>query len=180
MPPRDGSESTPPSRLRQVLWLIAAVIVVYPLLVIFAQFNAEYVLPNGTVLVHALDWDKRTRIDLRRWTYGDPLIRDVEFLCFNDEAMHVTTYSNGSYIWLGGTAPIVRGRDPDYYAVWRASGLTSPEKSCIGYFATNIGAELLLRDPSHDWRKTKPGVRWCPPRHPCEVRSPTPAGQPAM
>jgi hypothetical protein len=175
LPHLDEPAPAPLGRLQQVLWVVAAVIVVYPLLMLYARFEAQYFLPNGTVLVRALDWKKGTRIDLRRWTYGAPLIRDVEFLCFDDEAMHVTTYSTGSYIWLKSDAPIVRGRDPDYYDVWRASGLSPPEKGCVGYFSTYVGGDLLLDDPLYDWRYTKPGAPWCPPGHPCRARPSAPA-----
>ncbi len=150
-------------------------IVVYPLLVLYARFDKEYALPNGTVLVRALDWKKGTRIDLRRWTYGEPLIRDIEFLCFDDEAMRVITFSSGNYIWLGGNEPIVRGRDPDYSDVVRKSGLLRDDGRCVGYFATNIGGDLLLDDPFYDWRYTKPGAPWCPPGHPCRARPSAPA-----
>lgn len=179
MPHLDDPAPAPLSRLQQILWVVAAVIVVYPLLVLYARFDREYALPNSTVLVRALDWDKGTRIDLRRWTYGEPLIRDIEFLCFDDEAMRVTTYSTGSYIWLGGNEPIVRGRDPDYSDVVRKSGLLRDDGRCVGYFATNIGGDLLLDDPFYDWRDTKPGAPWCPPGHPCRARPSTPAEPPA-
>ena len=164
---------------RQVLWVVVIAIVVYPLLVIWLRFETTHVLPNGTVLVHALDWDKGTRIDLRRWTYGDPLIRDVEFLCFDDEAILGTTHSTGPFVWLGVNAPIVRESDPDYDVVRRTSGLSGDGGGCVGYFGAHVGAEWLLDDPSHDWRGTVPSVRWCPPDRSCGTPPQMPAARPA-
>lgn len=130
--------------------------------------------PNGAVLDRVFDWKKGSRIDLLRSWDGELLVRDVDMVCFDRRAIEGTTVRSGSFVWLGGDAPLIRGGDANDDDVERASGLDPPGESCVGYFGSHLGAELLSRYPEFDWQRAKPNQK--PRANLRTPKQPTPRG----
>ncbi len=143
-------------KTRITLGFFAALCVIYPTVIVLIQFDDYYMFPNGAVLDRVFDWEKWSRIDLLRSWDGELLVRDVYDVCFDRKAIEGTTVRSGSFVWLGRDAPLIRETDATYVDVERESGLSPPGKGCVGYFGSDLGAELLLRYPEFDWQRAKP------------------------
>ena len=116
-------------------------------------------LPNRAILIRTFEWGRWTRVDARLSLFGEPLARDIEYICFDDRAIHGYTLTGGSFVWLGGDAPVVHGRDANYFDVWNESGLSPPGERCVGYFGKYVGGELLISNPQYDWQRAKPNQK---------------------
>jgi len=159
---------SPPSTDKKPKWMrrtqfalgyVAAFCVIYPTLIVLSRFDDYYLFPNGAVLDRVFDWENWSRIDLLRTWDGELLVRDVYDVCFDRKAIKGTTVRSGSFVWLGGDAPLIRGGDANYDDVERASGLDPPGESCVGYFGSHLGAELLLFSSEFDWQRAKPNQK---------------------
>ena len=152
--------------------------ILYPSLLFLLRLTEFHELPNGAVLIRKFEWRRWTRIDLHYSVFGERVASDVEYLCFDDEAILGTTRSTGPFVWSGRNAPIVRGNDPDYDVARRESGLLRDGGRCLGYFGAHVGAELLLRDPNYRWWTTTPGEHRGPGGELPRTRGSTPAEPP--
>lgn len=143
-------------RTQFALGYIAAICVIYPTLIVLSRFDDYYMFPNGAVLDRVFDWEKWSRIDLLRSWDGELLVRDVDQVCFDRKAVEGISLASGYFVWLGGDAPLIGGRDAAYDDAMRESGLNGVGGRCVGYFGSDLGAELLLRYPQYDWQRAKP------------------------
>lgn len=143
-------------RILMRLGLLAALCIAYPAVIVLLRFENYYLLPNGAVLDRVFDWKKWSRIDLLRSWDGEPLVRDVEFVCFNRKAVEVISLTSGGFVWLGGSGPLIPRGDAAHDDALRESGLDGVDGRCLGYFGSYLGAELLLSLPEFDWRRATP------------------------
>jgi hypothetical protein len=106
------------------------------------RYNDSVTLPNGFVLKRQFDFWFDDRDDMFAADGRTVLARDIEFLCFNDRFVEVTSYERGQ----GGLYDAkARGRVPrgKFEEMLEASGLSVKGKTCNGYFTGMLGAGLL-------------------------------------
>jgi hypothetical protein len=143
--------------LKVLLWII----VIYPPLQVLIHYTADADLPNGAVLERVIDWEKGSRVDLYKSDWGKLLVRDVEWICYND-----TEVDGIGFIWLGGEHEVIFADDPRYQATLKASGLFRPRSGCAGYHGAYIDPLLLINKMSRvipevnyatpeEWRKRR-------------------------
>ena len=106
-------------------------------------YTADARMPNGAVLKRNIDFGKWLRIDLYRSRWGEAIVRNVNWICWNDFAVEASGYPD-SFIWLGGDNEVIFRNDPRYMDVLAQSGLQRPRGSCNGYYRAYLGPELLV------------------------------------
>ena len=97
------------------------------------RYNDSVTLPNGFVLKRQFDFWFDDRDDMFAADGRTVLARDIEFLCFNDRFVEVTSYERGQ----GGLYDAkAQGRVPrgKFEEMLEQSGLSVKGKTCNGYF----------------------------------------------
>ena len=106
------------------------------------RYNDSVTLPNGFVLRREFDFWFNDRDDMFASDGRRVLARDVEFVCFNDRFVEVTSYERGQ----GGLYDAkTQSRVPrgSYDEMLAESGLSVRGKTCNGYFTPMLGPGLL-------------------------------------
>jgi|GEM_PF-6911922 len=103
-------------------------------------YTADARMPNGAVLKRNIDFGKWLRIDLYQSRWGEAIVRNVNWICWNDFAVEASGYPD-SFIWLGGDNEVIFRNDPRYMDVLAQSGLQRPRGSCNGYYRAYLGPE---------------------------------------
>ncbi len=116
-------------------------------------FDDSVTLPNGLVLKTQFDFSTYGRDDLFSADVRRLLARDIEFTCFNDRYMEVTSYERGQR----GLYDALAERWITGSQAHRDSGLTGG-RGCNGYYTGMVGAGMLYDGeeapflPSCAWR----------------------------
>ena len=142
------------SRLvRGLFWLGLA----YAAYVQLSNVTGSVVMPNGAILRRWPDLKYGTRVDMYRPGERQPVVQAIEFMCYNDKSIWVTTYPDGGgYIWPSIEKPIISGDARDYIKQRRISDLSTNRFYCDGYYKYFKGAEMFFVIPC----PVKPDVSW--------------------
>ncbi len=150
------------SRLvRTLFWLGLA----YAAYVQLTNVTGSVVMPNGAILRRWPDLKYETRVDMYRPGEHKPVVQAIEFMCYNDRSIWVTTYPDGEgVIWPSIEQPVITRDFPDYMEQRRRLGLSTNRYYCDGYYKYFIGAEMFFAipcpvKPDIGWPKANPNTR---------------------
>ena len=107
-------------------------------------YSASVTLPNGMILKRQFNFTRIGRDDLFAADGHTRLVRDIEFVCFDDRYVEVYAYSlEYSGVYDARTnGPVWNGDFDAYRGVRRASGLIGG-RGCNGYYTAVYGPSLL-------------------------------------
>ena len=142
--------------VRALFWLGLA----YTASVVLSRYTRSIEMPNGSILAYRPDLTYEVRTDLFRPNGFRPVIRAVDEICYNDNAIWVTTFDDKGYIWPSLEAEPVETRSQEFNRILEQTGLSNGTHSCSGYYGMFFGAGILVDRvcsviPDPNWKKQR-------------------------
>lgn len=141
-------------QLRRILWRTTQVLLVLLIVMGIVSRVERTPLPNGMHLGLRYVWEGSD--DIYLWTKDGELVAPypIHWMCFSDQFVRVTLNGGDSFIYDIESAVLTMSDDPDYFPRWHSSDLSRSTGGCAGYTTYNVGANLIVQNPSRYWKCT--------------------------
>jgi hypothetical protein len=141
-------------RIEMVLRITAWTFLIFFLLIITnailqPKFPVHLALPNGSIIFRSFEIRQvRAEPSLYAKDGKTLLAKNIEFICFNDHYVKVSSYDRGGGGIFGAQTEL-SSPNLDYLETLAISGLGGNRKGCNGYFTAIIGPTFFFE--GNDW-----------------------------